>query len=61
MIKLKTYLFHELSSYLPLLEGEEFDALVARGKELKQWTVQELEELKERYNCAKLKGVNITT
>ena len=40
---------------------EEFDALVARGKELKQWTVQELEELKEKYNCAKLKGVNITT
>lgn len=24
----KTYLFHELSSYLPLLEGDEFDALV---------------------------------
>jgi len=24
----KTYLFHELSSYLPLLEGEEFDDLV---------------------------------
>ena len=26
--KSKTYLFHEISSYLPLLEGEEFDALV---------------------------------
>jgi hypothetical protein len=24
-IKTKIYLFHELSSYLPLLEGEEFD------------------------------------
>ena len=28
MSKAKTYLFHELSSYLPLLEGEEFDDLV---------------------------------
>ena len=28
MSKTKTYLFHEISSYLPLLEGEEFDALV---------------------------------
>lgn len=26
--KSKTYLFHEISSYLPLLEGEDFDALV---------------------------------
>ncbi len=26
--KSKTYLFHEISSYLPLLEGEEFDTLV---------------------------------
>ncbi len=28
MSKPKTYLFHEISSYLPLLEGEDFDALV---------------------------------
>ena len=28
MSKTKTYLFHETSSYLPLLEGEEFDDLV---------------------------------
>lgn len=28
MSETKTYLFHELSSYLPLLEGEEFDDLV---------------------------------
>ncbi len=28
MSKTKTYLFHELSSYLPLLEGDEFDDLV---------------------------------
>ncbi|KKK54035.1 hypothetical protein LCGC14_3088780, partial [marine sediment metagenome] len=28
MSKTRTYLFHEISSYLPLMEGEEFDALV---------------------------------
>jgi len=34
MSKTKTYLFHELSSYLPLLEGEEFDDLV---EDIKQY------------------------
>ncbi len=33
MSEVKVYLFHELSSYLPLLEGEEFDALVEDIKE----------------------------
>jgi len=31
-----TYLFHELSSYLPLLEGEDFDALVEDIKQFGQ-------------------------
>ena len=35
--------------------------LTGKSLEIKQWTVQELEELKEKYDCAKLKGVNITT
>ena len=36
MSKTKTYLFHEISSYLPLLEGEEFDALVEDIKQFGQ-------------------------
>lgn len=36
MSEVKVYLFHELSSYLPLLEGEEFDALVEDIKEFGQ-------------------------
>ncbi|KKL92180.1 hypothetical protein LCGC14_1887310 [marine sediment metagenome] len=36
MSEAKVFLFHELSSYLPLLEGEEFDALVEDIKEFGQ-------------------------
>ncbi len=36
MSKTKTYLFHEVSSYLPLLEGEDFDALVEDIKQFGQ-------------------------
>ncbi|MCP6719031.1 MAG: ParB N-terminal domain-containing protein [Patescibacteria group bacterium] len=36
MSKAKTYLFHEVSSYLPLLEGEDFDALVEDIKQFGQ-------------------------
>jgi len=35
-VETKTYLFHEISSYLPLLEGEEFDALVEDIKQFGQ-------------------------
>jgi hypothetical protein len=34
--KVTVYLFHEISSYLPLLEGEEFDALVEDIREFGQ-------------------------
>lgn len=34
--KTKTYLIHEISSYLPLLEGEEFNALVEDIKQFGQ-------------------------
>lgn len=36
MSEVKVYLFHELSSYLPLLEGKEFDDLVEDIKEFGQ-------------------------
>ncbi len=62
--KTKTYLFHEISSYLPLLEGEEFDALVEDIKEFGQIELAVLFEGKiidgrNRYRACKQLGIDL--
>ena len=62
--KTKTYLFHEISSYLPLLEGEEFDALVEDIKEFGQIELAVLFEGKiidgrNRYRACKQLGIEL--
>jgi len=62
--KPKIYLFHELSSYLPLLEGEEFDALVEDIKEFGQIEPAILYEGKildgrNRYRACKRLGIEL--
>jgi len=62
--KTKTYLFHEISSYLPLLEGEEFDALVEDIKEFGQIEHAVLYEGKiidgrNRYRACKQLGIEL--
>ena len=62
--KTKTYLFHEISSYLPLLEGEEFDALVEDIKEFGQIELAVLYEGKildgrNRYRVCKQLGIEL--
>jgi len=58
------YLFHELSSYLPLLEGEEFDALVEDIREFGQIEPIVLYEGKildgrNRYRACKKLGIEV--
>jgi len=59
-----TYLFHEMSSYLPLLEGEEFDALVEDIREFGQIDDAVLYEGKildgrNRYRVTKILGIEL--
>lgn len=60
----KKYLFHELSSYLPLLEGEEFDALVEDIRQFGQIEPVVLYEGKildgrNRYRACKQIGIEL--
>ena len=62
--KTKTYLFHEISSYLPLLEGEDFDALVEDIKQFGQIESAILFEGKildgrNRYRACKQLGIEL--
>ena len=64
MSKTTTYLFHEISSYLPLLEGEEFDALVEDIKQFGQIEPAVLFEGKiidgrNRYRACKQLGIEL--
>ncbi len=60
----KTYLFHEISSYLPLLEGEEYDALVEDIQQFGQIEDAVLYEGKildgrNRYRACKQLGIEL--
>lgn len=64
MSEAKTYLFHEVSSYLPLLEGEEFDGLVEDIKQFGQIEPAILYEGKildgrNRYRACKQLGIEL--
>lgn len=66
MSETKVYLFHELSSYLPLLEGEEFDDLVEDIKQHGQIEPATLFEGKildgrNRYRACKILKQNLIT
>ena len=66
MSKAKTYLFHEISSYLPLLEGEDFNALVEDIKQFGQIEPAILFEGRiidgrNRYRACKKLGITLKT